>query len=99
MARIDYRKVYDMISHIWISACLELFRVAGNTKKYLVNSMSKWKPELTSNGVCLGNVEIRRGIFQGDGLTPPLFMPCMVLLSLISRKVKFHYEFGDKKSG
>ena len=59
--------------------------------------MNKWKLELTSNGVPLCNVKIRRGIFQGDSLSPLLFLLCMVPLSLISRKVKFHYEFGDKK--
>ena len=60
--------------------------------------MSKWKLELTSNGVSLGNAEIRRGIFQGDSLSPLLFVLCLVSLSLILRKVKFHYEFGGKKT-
>ena len=41
MAWIDYRKTYDMIPHSWISECLELFGVAENTKKFLVNSMNK----------------------------------------------------------
>ena len=60
--------------------------------------MNKWKLELTSIGVSLGNVEIRRGIFQGDSLSALLFLLYMVPLSLILRKVKFHYEFGDKKT-
>ena len=44
------------------------------------------------------NVEIRRGIFLGGSLSPLLFVLCMVPLSLILRKMKFHYEFGDKKT-
>ena len=64
MASIDYRKAYDS----WISKRLEVFGVAENTKNFLVNDMNKWKLELMSNGVSLGNVEIRRGIFQGDSL-------------------------------
>ena len=75
-----------------------MFGVAENTKNFLVNSMNKWKLELTSNGVSLGNVEIRRGIFQGNSLSPLLFVLCMVPLSLILREVKFHYKFGDKKT-
>ena len=63
-----------------------------NTKKFLVNSMNKWKLEFMSNLVSLGNVEIRRGIFQGDSLLPLLSVLCMVPLSLILRKTKF----GDK---
>ena len=97
MAWIDYRKAHDTTPHSWISECLEVFRVAENTKNLLVNSMNKWKLELTSNGGSLGSVEIRRGIFQGDSLSPLLFVLCMIPLSLILRKVKFHYEFGDKK--
>ena len=69
-----------------------MFGVAENTKNFLVNSINELKLELTSNGVSLGNVEIRRGIFQRDSLSPLLFVLCMVSLSLILRKVKFHYE-------
>ena len=68
MASIDYQKAYDMISNSWISKRLEVFGVAKNTKNFLANDMNKWKLELMSNGVSLGNVEIRRSIFQGDCL-------------------------------
>ena len=54
--------------------------------------------ELTSNGVSLGNVKIRTDIFQGDNLERLLFVLCLVPLSLVSRKVKFYYKFGDKKA-
>ena len=60
--------------------------------------MNKWKLELTSNGMPSGNVEIRRGIFQGDSLSPYFFVLSMVPLSLVLRKEKFHSEFGDKKT-
>ena len=87
-----------MIPQRWISECLEVFGVAENTKKFLVNSMNKWKLELTSNGASSGNVEIRRGIFEGDSLSPLLFVLCLVPLSLILRRVKSHYAFSDKKT-
>ena len=98
MTWIDCRKSCDMIPHSWIKECREVFGVAENTKNFLVNSMNKWKLELASNGVFLGNVEIRRGIFQGDSLSPLLFVLCMVQLSLVLRKIKFHYELGDIKT-
>ena len=91
MAWIDYRKAYDMIPYSWIRECLELFGVADNIKRILSSSMKNWKLELTSSGVSLGEVNIRRGIFQGDSLSPLLFVICMVV-----RKVNFHYELGDK---
>ena len=89
MSWIDCRKSHDMIPHSWVS---EVFGVAENTKNFLVNSMNKWKLELTSNGVSSGNVEIRRGIFQGDNLLSLVFVLCMVSLSLVLRKVIFYYE-------
>ena len=92
MAWIDCRKSHDMIPHSWICECHEVFGVAENTKNFLVNSMNKWKLESTSNRVPLGNAEIRGGNFRGRSLSPLLFVLCMVSLSLILRKVKFHYE-------
>ena len=41
IAWIDYRKVYDIIPHSWISECLELLGIAENTKKFLISSMNK----------------------------------------------------------
>ena len=37
-----------------------------------------------SNGVSLGNLEIRKVIFQGDSLLPFLFVLCMVPLSRLN---------------
>ena len=53
--------------------------------------------ELTSSGESLGQVNIRRGIFQRDSLSPLLFVICMIPLSLVLRKVKAGYEFRGKQ--
>ena len=41
--------------------------------------MEQWKLSLTSNGEDLGEVHVKRGIFQGDSLSPLLFVLSMVL--------------------
>ena len=45
----------------------------------------------------LGSVDIRRGIFQGDSLSPLIFAVCMVLLTKILQDVKAGYTLGDVK--
>ena len=66
MGWIDYRKAYDMVPHSWIVEMLELVNVADEVKGLLCGSMRDWKSVLTSNGEVLGDVSIKRGIFQGD---------------------------------
>lgn len=96
MGWIDYRKAYDMVPHSWISECLDLFGIAENVKSLLKNSMKNWRLELTSSGVSLGNVQIKRGIFQGDSLSPLLFVLCLIPMTLILKETKVYYEMGDK---
>ncbi|MEM7264393.1 MAG: reverse transcriptase domain-containing protein [Pseudomonadota bacterium] len=57
--------------------------------------MRDWKVSLTSSGKTLGEVEINRGIFQGDSLSPLIFVICMIPLSLLLRREKMGYSFGE----
>ena len=43
----------------------------------------------------LGEVEIKRDIFQGDSLSPLAFVLALIPLSLILRKAKAAYEFSE----
>ena len=97
MAWIDYKKAYDMVPHLWIIECLDLLGVAENIKSFLANSIEKWKIILCSGNSELGEVEIKRGIFQGDSLSPLVFVLALIPLSLILRKVKAAYEFLESK--
>ena len=74
MASIDHKIVYD-----WINECIKLFGIADNVRNFLEKSVEQWKLSLTSNGEDLGEVHVKRGIFQGDSLSPLLFVLSMVL--------------------
>ena len=56
--------------------------------------MTNWETELTSCAENLGKVKIRRGIFQGDSLSPLLFVICMIPLTNVLRKAKARYTLG-----
>ena len=47
---------------------------------------------LTVNGQILGQVNIRRGIFQGDLLSPLIFEVTLIPLTIILRKTGFGYQ-------
>ena len=94
MAWIDYQKAYDMLPHSWILETLGLIKVAKNIKDFLTGSMKSWKTVLTAGGDELGEVSIRRGIFQGDSLSPLLFVVAMIPLTSLLRREKMGYRFG-----
>jgi len=59
--------------------------------------MPNWKTIITSAGATIGEVKINRGIFQGDSLSPLLFV-IMIPLTLILRKVKAGYKMSKTSS-
>ena len=59
--------------------------------------MQQWRLSLTANGEDLGEVNAKRGIFQGNSLSPLLFVLSMVPLSLILKKVNAYYKWGKKE--
>ena len=97
MAWIDYRKAYDFVPHSWILEYLDMLGIVDNVRIFLEKSVKKWKLLLTSNGSDLCEVEVNKGIFQGDSLSPLIFATCMIHLSLLLRKVKASYEWGRKE--
>ena len=87
-----------MVPHSWILESLELVQASDNILEFVKRSMANWQTELTSCGERLAKVNIRRRIFQGDILSPLLFVVCMILLTHILRKAIARYtlEGGEK---
>ena len=92
--RTDYKKAHDMVPHSWILESLELVQVSGNMLEFVKRSMANWQTVLTSCRESLTKVNIRRGIFQGDSLSPLLFVICMILLTHVLRNTKARYTLG-----
>ena len=91
---IDYKKAYDMVPYSWILKCLEMVGAAKDMVSIISNSMVNWKTVLTSQGMALGQGDNRRGIFQGDSLSPLLFIVIMLPLTLVLRKMRAGYKLA-----
>ena len=96
MAWIDYKKAFDMVPHSWIIECLKIYGAANNLVTLLSNTMKHWKTTLTASGTTLAEVNIRRGIFQGDSLSPLLFIVSMIPMTMILRKTGKGYQLGEQ---
>lgn len=75
---------------------LDSFGIADNIKNLLTISMRSSRTQLFAGGEVLGEVDINRGIFQGDSLSPLLFVISLIPLSLILRRTKLWYEFNGE---
>ena len=76
---------------------MEMFGIAENLRTFLQKSMQQWRLSLTANGEDLGEVNVKKEIFQGDSLSPLMFVLSMVPLSLILKKVNACYKWGKKE--
>ena len=68
---------------------MRMFGIAQNMVGLIQNNIKQWKTVLTTGGEALGEVHIRRGIFQGDSLSSLLFVISLIrALTLVLRRVK-----------
>ena len=88
MAWIDYKKAHDVVPHSWILESLRLVGVANNLITLMERSMAHWKTTLTAGGKTLCDVNIRRGIFQSDSLSPLLLVIAMIPMTSLLRQHK-----------
>ena len=74
---IDYKKAFDSVPHSWILACLRMYKINQVLTTFIEESMRQWKTSMVllhESGVLeTGPISIKRGIFQGDSLSPLLF--------------------------
>ena len=92
MAWIDYKKAYDMVPHSWIINSLKMYKISDEVINFIDKTMKTWRDELTG-GRRLAEAKIQRGIFQGDALSPLVFITTMMPLNHILIKCTAGYKF------
>lgn len=101
MAYIDYQKAFDSVPHSWLGEILELYRIEDHICKFLMHAMKRWKTNLllrTKNNIIkAGNIDIRRGIFQGDALSPLWFCMALKPLTTMLNKMGKGVNIGNSR--
>ena len=92
MIWIDYKKAYDSVPHSWILESLSTIKVNASINKFLRKAMKMWRTELMVEKESCGLCDIKSGIFQGDSLSPLLFIVALIPLSTILNNTNKGYK-------
>merc|ERR1719452_293298 len=100
MAWLNYQKAYDSVPYSWIQKCLQHYGVSKNITSFIADSMTKWKTKLClkheKGEIIIRDVHIKRGIFQGDSLSPLLFCLCINPLSRLLNSKDNGYNMNPR---
>ena len=94
MVWIDFKKTYDMVLQRWIINSLKLYKISHEVINFIEKTMKTWRVELTTKWRSLAQAKIQRGIFQGDAVSPLLFIIDMMPLNHILRKCTAGYKLS-----
>ena len=97
MVWIDNKKHEDMVLLSWIIDCLKMYKISDKVKKFITETMKNWKVELTTEGTAFIEVKIQWGFFQGDALSPLLFVVAKMPLNYILRKCTGGYKLTNSQ--
>ena len=77
---------------------LKMYNISDKVIKFIVETMKNWRVELTTGGKSFAEVKIQIAIFQGDALSPLLFVIAMIPLNHILRKCTGGYRLTKSQN-
>ena len=96
---LDWLKnAYDMVPQSWIINCLKMYKISHEVINLIEKNMKTWRVELTAGGRSLAEAKIQRGIFQGDVLSPLIFIIAMMPLNHKVRKYTAGYKLSRSQA-
>lgn len=96
-AWIDYKKAFDSVPHSWLLRVLELYKVDSTVRHFLGTCLGQWSTILSLAGERMtaanDRIWIKRGIFQGDCLSPLWFCLSLNPLSHLLEESATGFQF------
>ena len=99
-AWIDYKKAFVSVPYSWILKSFQMYKTHSVLITVIEESMIQWNTNMTlvyKEGVLdTGSIRIKRGIFQGDSLSPLLFTMSLNPLSQELQKTRYGYQLDEQ---
>jgi hypothetical protein len=89
MTWIDVKKAFDSIEHSYLLSALDKLGIPQFVTKFVKMALNKWHIDIIHNRNRVDIIKMKRGILQGDSLSPTLFVLC---LEPLSRKLNYKFE-------
>ena len=89
VAWIDYKKAYDRVPHAWILRVLDVIKAPQCLRRCIALLIPLWKSQFqlgVGRNAVKADIRFRRGVYQGDSLSPLLFCLCLAPLSVALRR-------------
>ena len=86
-----------MVLQSWMVSFLKMYKISDEVMKFIEKTMKTWKVELIAGGRSLAEANIQRGVFQGDALSPLLYIIVMMPLNHILRKFTSGYKLSKSQ--
>ena len=80
-----------MVPHHWMIEAIKMVGITNNIMNLFENRKETWRTELITCKETLGEVDIRRGIFQVDSFSPFLFLVVLIPISIILNEIDLRY--------
>ena len=96
MTFIDYKKAYDRVPHSWILSCMSMCGISPSLIDLFDTSFKQSSVDLMFGSSVLGRVKIKRGIFQGDSVSPLHFIISLLPLSFLLNQHNLGYSLDCK---
>lgn len=93
---IDVKKAFDSVDHTYLIKCIESLNFPPWISSFLKGTIKRWKLDIRLENKTILEKEIKKGILQGDSLSPLLFV---LVMDPLSRKLNCSYPKVATETG